>query len=61
MAQTFTSHELQQLLKGDGIKHITVSPYHPASNGQPERAIRVFKEGIEKMEEGTMKTKLSRF
>ena len=51
----FTSHEFQQFLEGNGIKHVTVSPYHPASNGQ------VFKVGIEKMEEGTMRTKLSRF
>ena len=54
----FTSHEFQQFLKGNGIKHVTVSPYYPASNGQAERAVRVFKEGIEKMEEGTMRTKL---
>ena len=57
----FTSHEFQQFLKGNGSKHVIVSPYHPASNGQAERAIPVFKEGIEKMKEGTMRTKLSRF
>ena len=32
-----------------------------ASNGQAERAVRAFKEGVEKMEEGTMQDKLSRF
>ena len=58
---SFTSHEFQQFLKGNGINHVTVSPYHPASNGQAERAVRVLNEGIEKMEEGTMRTKLSRF
>lgn len=43
---------------GITIKHIKVSPYHPASNGQ---AVRVFKEGITKMERGSLKTKLARF
>jgi hypothetical protein len=48
-------------MKRNGNKHIKVSPYHPASNGQAERAARIFKEGIEKMKEGSMRTKLLRF
>ena len=57
----FTSAELENFLSKNGIKHTKVSPYHPASNGQVEQAVRVFKEGIKKMEEGTMQDKLSRF
>ena len=29
----FISAEFGQLMKGHGIKHITISPYHPATNG----------------------------
>ncbi len=57
----FSSGEFELFMSQNGIKHIKVSPYHPASNGQAERAVRVFKEGIEKMEGGSLKTKLARF
>ena len=57
----FTCSEFQEFMKKNGIKHIKVAPYHPASNCLAERAVRIFKEGFEKMEDGTVQTKLSRF
>ena len=57
----FTSAKFQEFMKKNGIKHIKVSPYYPASNGLAERGVRIFKEGYEKMEEGSIQTKLSRF
>ena len=57
----FLSNEFELFMSQNGIKHIKVSPYHPASNGQAERAVRVYKEGIVKMEGESLKTKLARF
>ena len=45
----------------NGIKHGTSAPYHPASNGLAERAIKTFKTGVKKMTQGTLKQKLARF
>ena len=33
----FTSSEFTDFCKGNGVKHVRVSPYHPASNGLAER------------------------
>ena len=42
----FTAAEFQQFLKGNGIKHIRCSPYHPSSNGLAERFVRIFKQAM---------------
>ena len=57
----FTNSEFEERMKRNGIKDIKVAPCHPSSNGLAERAVRVFKEGFEKMGEGSIQTKLSLF
>ena len=39
----FTAHELEQFVKTNGVRHITTSPWHPASNGLAERAVQTVK------------------
>ena len=56
----FTSSEFEEFMKKNGIRHVKVAPYCPASNGLAERAVRTFKEGFEKMEKGSVRTKLDR-
>ena len=42
----FTSREFSQFLKGNSIKHILSTPYHPASNGLAERFVQTLKHAM---------------
>ena len=56
----FVSAEFEQFLKGNGVKHTTSAPYHPASNGLAERAVRMVKRGLKKVKEGSMSSRLAK-
>lgn len=45
-AKTFTSQEFQNFLASNGIKHLTGAPYHPATNGLGESAVKIMKNAI---------------
>ena len=42
----FVSHEFEQFLTNNGIRHIKTSPYHPASNGAAERVVQTVKKAL---------------
>ena len=59
----FTSDLFQQFLKENGIKHVCSAPHHPSTNGEAERFVQTFKNGMRaaKNDSGTFETKLARF
>ena len=57
----FVSEEFEDFLKQNGIRHIRAAPYHPSSNGLAERAVQTFKEGMKKLKDGSLETRVSRF
>jgi len=56
-ATTFTNDEFKQFLKKNGIRHITITQY--VSNGLVERVVQTFKEGMRKLTEGSVETRLA--
>lgn len=58
---TFTSSEFRNFLSHNGIKHITVSPYHPSSNGLAERSVQTFKQAMAKNNVGSIQERICKF
>ena len=52
----FTSEDLQQFLKYNGIKQITSAPYHPSTNGLVEKSSTNCKKGLKKTTTGSIKS-----
>ena len=57
----FTSNEFSDFMKGNGIKHTLVAPYHPRSNGQAERFVQTFKQFFKAEGSDSIKQSLARF
>ncbi len=55
------STELENFLHRNGVRHTLSPPYHPASNGLAERAVQIFKQGLKKMSEGSLRDRIARF
>ena len=59
----FTSYKFEEFLKVNGITNILSALYHPSSNGEAERMIRIFKEAmkLKKAELGNLNQKVAAF
>ena len=53
--------ELQEFTTKNGIRHITLAPYHPATDGLVERAVQTLKKALKKQNNGDIETRLVRF
>ena len=56
----FVSSEFEDFLTMNGIKHWRSSPYHPSSNGLAEKAVQIVKQGLKKMNDGSLNDRLAK-
>ena len=45
----FQSEAFAAFIQHNGIRHLRSPPFHPESNGQAEKAVQFFKDGMRKM------------
>ena len=55
-----TCYQSSHSTLANGVQHITTAPYHPASNGQADRAVQVFNCGFKWIKEGPVADQISR-
>ena len=58
---SFTSIEFKSFCQINSIRHITSSTYYIATIGFAKRSVQSFKQGMMRMEGGSLHSKLSRF
>ena len=46
----YTSEEFGEFMAGNEMLHVKTAPPHPSSNGLAERSVRIFEEGMKKMD-----------
>ena len=55
------SNEMEAFLAENGVKHVRTAPYHPATNGQAERAVQTLKRSLARQRDGSLETRVARF
>ena len=57
----FVSAEIKDFFKRNGVRHRTSAPYHLATNGLAEQAVKTFKGGMKRMSTASVQEKITRF
>ncbi|XP_013913085.1 PREDICTED: LOW QUALITY PROTEIN: uncharacterized protein LOC106542012 [Thamnophis sirtalis] len=57
----FTATAFQEFLAEQGIRHAPTAPYHLASNGRAERAVRSAKEALGRMDRGDWQSRVAAY
>jgi len=50
----FVSDDFHSFFKLNDIHHVSITPYHPSSNGMAERAVQTLKQSFKKLTGGTV-------